>query len=106
MYVQAIRDATIVLDIPGLKLDFKTSRSAVRLFRRMEAVGLVVPAIMAQEGDVFFSERDGGGHSGFVRGPFNGKRVLTLEGDVADASATVAPMSRLPASLLAIVRYR
>jgi len=105
-YTRALSAAEAYFGLPGLQLGFKTSRGALRLGERMAGAAWVVQAQYAREGDVFFRERDGGGHTGFVRGPAIDGKLPTLEGNVGKFPALVKPLHQNPQkSGLYVLRY-
>ena len=104
-YTIALHHAELYFGIDGLRLGFMTSRSALRLGERMGAEGLMVEPKKAQEGDVFFMRRKGGGHTGFCRGPAVNGQLPTLDGNVGKVPALVKPLERDADSILWVVRY-
>jgi hypothetical protein len=103
-YWRALRQARAFFGLE-LQLGFKTSRSALQLGNRMKATARVVTAQEARDGDLFFKEREGGGHVGFVRAALAGAKLPSLEGNVGKYPALVAPLWQRPRDLLYVVRY-
>lgn len=97
------RDACSYFDIE-IRLPFRTSRSALTLCARMTPYCKIIRPEEAQEGDLFFMKRTGGGHTGWCRGPAVDGKLPTLDGNVGRVPALVHPLERDVDSILQILR--
>jgi len=105
-YMIAWRHACELFEME-LRLGFKTTRSALTLGDRLGKCGIEINDLTeVREGDTFYMPRDGGGHTGFCRGPASGLWLPTLEGNVGKYPALVQSMKRKVSTPgLYVVRY-
>jgi hypothetical protein len=95
------------LDLPEFSLGLKTSRGAVRLWKRVGKAGLFVPVDEARPGDIFGMRRKGGGHTGIVVAPLGQDGMLpTIEANLGRYPSVVKYNFRDPREVFdKVARY-